>query len=61
MWDHAPGALLIAEAGGAVSDARGLPLDFSLGRTLARNEGVVAAASPELHARTIAALAGLAR
>lgn len=56
VWDHAPGALLLAEAGGAVSDAHGQPLDFSLGRTLARNEGVVAAVSKELHEKAIAAV-----
>ncbi|KAJ7774625.1 nucleotidase HAL2 [Mycena maculata] len=43
IWDHAPGALLVEEAGGIVTDSRGLPLDFGLGRTLGENFGVVAA------------------
>ncbi|EKM51460.1 uncharacterized protein PHACADRAFT_103291 [Phanerochaete carnosa HHB-10118-sp] len=43
IWDHAPGSVLIEEAGGVITDSRGLPLDFSLGRTLGENFGVVAA------------------
>ena len=43
IWDHASGSLLIAESGGIVSDMHGAPLDFSKGRTLSANEGVVAA------------------
>ena len=42
MQDHAGGALLVSEAGGTVSDSRGKPLDFGLGRTLGENFGVVA-------------------
>ncbi|KAF9045713.1 nucleotidase HAL2 [Hymenopellis radicata] len=42
IWDHAPGSLLVEEAGGVVSDSRGLPLDFGLGRTLGENFGVIA-------------------
>ncbi|MBL8764951.1 MAG: 3'(2'),5'-bisphosphate nucleotidase [Phycisphaerae bacterium] len=52
IWDHAPGALLVSEAGCAVSDARGVPLDFGAGRGLDRNWGIVAA-PPELHRRTL--------
>ena len=37
--DHAAGALLVTEAGGVVSDSRGLPLDFGLGTTLGENFG----------------------
>src|SRR5436305_3942468 len=43
VWDHAAGDLIVREAGGTVTDTRGDRLDFSLGRTLARNSGVVAA------------------
>jgi 3'(2'), 5'-bisphosphate nucleotidase len=42
IWDQAAGAILVQEAGGRVSDLTGAPLDFSAGRTLARNAGVVA-------------------
>ncbi|KAL1744744.1 hypothetical protein HDZ31DRAFT_37923 [Schizophyllum fasciatum] len=43
IWDHAPGSVLVEEAGGTISDSRGQPLDFGLGRTLGENFGVVAA------------------
>eukprot|EP00002_Diphylleia_rotans_P022213 TRINITY_DN4348_c0_g1_i6.p1 TRINITY_DN4348_c0_g1~~TRINITY_DN4348_c0_g1_i6.p1 ORF type:complete len:1009 (+),score=227.54 TRINITY_DN4348_c0_g1_i6:56-3082(+) len=42
IWDHAAGALLIQEAGGSVSDVTGAKLDFSLGRTLKNNRGIIA-------------------
>ncbi|KAI1211433.1 3(2),5-bisphosphate nucleotidase HAL2 [Annulohypoxylon truncatum] len=43
IWDHAAGDLIVREAGGAVTDIHGKRLDFSVGRTLANNKGVVAA------------------
>lgn len=43
IWDHAAGDLIVREAGGQVTDAHGKRLDFSKGRTLAANKGVVAA------------------
>lgn len=43
IWDHAAGDLIVREAGGEVTDARGKRLDFSKGRTLKDNKGVVAA------------------
>jgi 3'(2'), 5'-bisphosphate nucleotidase len=42
IWDHAAGCLVVTEAGGCVSDVAGRPLDFSRGRTLSANRGVVA-------------------
>ena len=45
IWDHAAGVCVIEEAGGIVSDTLGEPLDFSLGRTLANNKGVIATAA----------------
>ena len=42
IWDHAAGAIVVQEAGGIVSDVRGEPLDFSRGRTLSANAGVIA-------------------
>ncbi|KAJ1730803.1 3'(2'),5'-bisphosphate nucleotidase [Coemansia biformis] len=42
IWDHAAGNIIIREAGGRVSDVSGEPLDFSAGRTLSRNKGVIA-------------------
>ena len=43
IWDHAAGDLNVREAGGEVTDANGKRLNFSLGRTLKENKGVVAA------------------
>ena len=43
IWDHAAGDLIVREAGGQVTDANGRRLDFSKGRTLSENKGVVAA------------------
>ena len=42
VWDHASGTLLVHESGGTVTDVRGRPLDFSRGRGLSGNLGVVA-------------------
>ncbi|KAI0120864.1 3(2),5-bisphosphate nucleotidase HAL2 [Hypoxylon sp. NC0597] len=43
IWDHAAGDLIVREAGGAVTDIYGKRLDFSIGRTLSANKGVIAA------------------
>ncbi len=42
IWDHAAGAIVVQEAGGTVTDAFGKPLDFTQGRTLASNRGIIA-------------------
>lgn len=42
IWDHAAGAIVITEAGGEVFDAAGKPLDFSKGRWLDLEVGIVA-------------------
>jgi 3'(2'), 5'-bisphosphate nucleotidase len=42
IWDQAAGSLVIEEAGGQVSDLDGKPLDFTAGRTLAHNRGILA-------------------
>jgi 3'(2'), 5'-bisphosphate nucleotidase len=42
IWDQAAGSIVVTEAGGRVSDLDGKPLDFSRGRTLAANRGVLA-------------------
>ena len=46
IWDHAAGDLIVREAGGQVTDSLGKRLDFSKGRTLVSNKGVVAAPAP---------------
>jgi 3'(2'), 5'-bisphosphate nucleotidase len=42
VWDQAAGSLLIEEAGGCVTDLAGQPLDFTSGRRLLRNTGMLA-------------------
>lgn len=42
IWDHAAGSLVVREAGGEVTDIHGKPLDFSQGRELTENQGIVA-------------------
>ncbi|XP_057770089.1 SAL1 phosphatase isoform X2 [Salvia miltiorrhiza] len=41
IWDHAAGYIVVAEAGGVVNDAGGKPLDFSKGRYLDLDTGIV--------------------
>ena len=41
IWDHAAGVRIVEEAGGRVTDVAGKPLDFSRGRTLRANKGVI--------------------
>ena len=55
IWDHAAGWIIVKEAGGEVTDISGRPLDFSLGRGLDRNKGVVAT-NGKLHSRVIGAV-----
>jgi 3'(2'), 5'-bisphosphate nucleotidase len=55
IWDHAAGAIVITEAGGKVTDVRGIPLNFGLGRELTDNTGVVAT-NGRLHEQVIAAV-----
>jgi 3'(2'), 5'-bisphosphate nucleotidase len=55
IWDHAAGWIVLSEAGGRISDAEGRPLDFSLGRTLDHNLGIVATNGP-LHETVIEAV-----
>lgn len=55
IWDHAAGWIIVKEAGGEVSDVRGRPLNFSLGRKLHNNIGMVAT-NGRLHPHVIAAL-----
>ena len=46
IWDHAAGALVVTEAGGTVTDVDGKPLEFTHGRTLAANRGVIVSSGP---------------
>jgi 3'(2'), 5'-bisphosphate nucleotidase len=61
IWDHAAGALVVTEAGGRVTDVDGKPLDFSRGRGLEGNRGIIASAGvghDEALAAVQAAMAG---
>ena len=56
IWDHAAGVAVIEEAGGRVTDVTGAPLDFTHGRGLEKNRGVIATNGP-LHDAVLAAAA----
>jgi 3'(2'), 5'-bisphosphate nucleotidase len=55
VWDHAAGGIIVQEAGGRVTDVFGKPVDFSVGRALERNKGIVAT-NGKLHSRVIRAV-----
>ncbi len=57
-WDHAAGALVVTEAGGRVTDLAGRALDFTRGRELTANRGIVAT-NGLVHADVLAAVASL--
>ncbi|MBN2543251.1 3'(2'),5'-bisphosphate nucleotidase [bacterium] len=55
IWDHAAGAIIVTEAGGMVSDFSGYPLDFSTGRKLEKNSGILAT-NGTIHEQVLAAI-----
>jgi len=55
LWDQAAGARIIEEAGGRVTDVDGRPLDFTRGRKLLGNQGIVAT-NGALHGAVLAAI-----
>lgn len=57
IWDHAPGSVVATEAGAVVTDFHGKPLDFSVGRRLFGNAGIIASCGKD-HAAIVAAAAG---
>jgi 3'(2'), 5'-bisphosphate nucleotidase len=42
IWDQAAGSLVLEEAGGSITDLEGRRLDFTTGRSLQNNRGVLA-------------------
>lgn len=58
IWDHAAGDLIVREAGGQVTDVEGKRLDFSHGRTLQENKGVIAAPK-DVHSKVIEAVSSV--
>jgi 3'(2'), 5'-bisphosphate nucleotidase len=55
VWDHAAGTLIVQEAGGRVTDFQGRPLNFTLGRALSENRGVVVS-NGDLHPHLLRAI-----
>lgn len=55
IWDQAAGSIVIEEAGGTVTDLHGANLDFTVGRTLAHNRGILAS-NGRLHTAALLAL-----
>ncbi|MFG0242002.1 MAG: 3'(2'),5'-bisphosphate nucleotidase [Phycisphaerales bacterium JB054] len=55
IWDHAAGSLVATEAGCFVTDIHGNALDFSHGRGLEKNRGIVCA-PPRVHGHVIGAI-----
>ena len=58
IWDQAAGAIVLEEAGGRITDLEGNALDFGQGRTLARNNGVLAS-NGALHDEALEAISKL--
>lgn len=48
-WDHAPGALLVQEVGGVVTDLTGKELDWTQGDRMYNNLGIFAAVNREAY------------
>lgn len=46
IWDHAAGWVVLSEAGGTITDMNGLALDFSQGRLMRANRGLLATNGP---------------
>jgi len=55
IWDHAAGACIASESGAFVTDIFGRNLDFSCGRGLENNKGIVCA-PPRIHGLLLAAI-----
>lgn len=55
IWDQAAGSLVVQEAGGMITDLDGKALDFSAGRSLANNRGILAS-NAVLHQAALQAL-----
>jgi 3'(2'), 5'-bisphosphate nucleotidase len=55
IWDQAAGSLVLQEAGGMITDLDGKPLDFTTGRSLLHNRGILAS-NQTLHPAALQAL-----
>ncbi|MFK5955298.1 MAG: inositol monophosphatase family protein [Planctomycetota bacterium] len=57
IWDHVAGVIVCEEAGGRVTDTDGKDLDFSLGKRLLENRGILATCGGVVHEAVVAGLA----
>ncbi|MEW5867836.1 MAG: 3'(2'),5'-bisphosphate nucleotidase [Chloroflexota bacterium] len=55
IWDQAAGSLVLEEAGGRITDLSGKDLDFTTGRSLTNNRGILAS-NGRLHPAALQAL-----
>ena len=55
IWDHAAGSIIAQEAGATVTDIKGKQLDFRVGKTLKKNQGI-ACTIPAIHNKLIEAI-----
>jgi HAL2 family 3'(2'),5'-bisphosphate nucleotidase len=55
IWDHGAGMIAVEAAGGTVTDITGKPLDFSQGRQLENNRGIIAS-NGKFHNQVVAAV-----
>lgn len=55
IWDQAAGSLILEEAGGQITDLHGKALDFSTGRQLSNNRGILGS-NRYLHKQALSAL-----
>jgi len=58
IWDQAAGSIVLEEAGGRLTDLSGKPLDFTQGRLLKNNRGVLAS-NGLLHEKILQGLAAV--
>ena len=59
IWDHAAGVVVCEQAGGRVTDLDGKELDFSRGKKLTENRGVLATSGGALHDAVVAGIAAI--
>jgi 3'(2'), 5'-bisphosphate nucleotidase len=60
IWDHAAGSIILNESGGQVTDFSGKSLDFSRGKTLENNVGILAT-NGHLHQEVLRAIIDVRR
>ena len=60
IWDHTAGMIVVEEAGGVVTDVDGRTLDFSQGRRMTTNRGILAT-NGELHPPLLECIRGWTR